>query len=69
MPIAWREEVPGGVEFFSYVNGELCQLTMNDFPDEPLYTLRWREEELDIDDPPLGWTFQKEKDGKKGDNP
>lgn len=58
-PVTWREEVPSGVEFFSYVDGDLCQLTMNDYPDEPLYTLRWKESSLDIDDRPSSWSFEK----------
>lgn len=58
-PVIWREEVPAGVEFFSYVDDDLCQLTMNDYPDEPLYTLRWKESSLDIDDRPSLWTFEK----------
>ena len=59
IPILWNEEMDGGTEFYSYVNGELCQLTLNDYPEEPLYTLRWREFSLDVDDRPFGWSFAK----------
>lgn len=55
--IDWKEEVPGGIQFFSYVEGELCQLTMNDYPDEPMYTLKWKDSTLDMDDLPDGWTI------------
>lgn len=57
-PISWREEVPSGVEFYAYVDGDLCQLTMNDYPDNPLYTLRWHNDSLDIDDHPAAWSFE-----------
>ncbi len=57
--ISWNGEMAGGVEFFAYVDGDLCQLTMNDFPEEPLYTLRWHDEALNIDDAPEGWVFKR----------
>ncbi len=53
--VKWKEEVPGGVEFFAYIDGELCQLRMNDFPDEPLYTLTWKNSQIDLDDRPIKW--------------
>lgn len=55
LKIEWREEIPGGVQFYAYVDGELCQLSMNDYPDEPMYTLRWREYSVGIDDHPPNW--------------
>lgn len=55
--IFWRPEINEGTEFYAYIENELCQLTMNDFPDNPLYTLRWRDYSIDIDDFPEGWTF------------
>ena len=55
--IEWSEEVPGGTQFYAYIDGELCQLTMNDYPDEPLYTLKWKNFSLDLDDRPNGWKF------------
>lgn len=57
IPIVWHQEVAGGCEFYSNVEGELFQLTMNDYPDEPLYTLRWRESSFDLDDRPADWQF------------
>lgn len=53
--ILWKEETPGGTQFYAYVEGHLCQLTMNDYPDEPLYTLKWDDHELDLDDKPCCW--------------
>ena len=55
--VVWREVVPGGVEFHAEVKGHTCKLRMNDFPEEPLYTLIVEGEELDIDDAPKGWSF------------
>jgi hypothetical protein len=55
--IHWKEEVKGGIMFHANVDNDLCLLRMNDYPDEPLYTLSWRDLELDVDDKPEGWTF------------
>ena len=41
--IDWQEKIPDGVQFYAYVDGDFCQLRMNDFPDESLYTLFWRD--------------------------
>jgi hypothetical protein len=54
-PIQWIPEVPGGIEFYAYLEGDLCQLTLNDFPEEPLYTLRWKDASLDFNDRPGCW--------------
>lgn len=53
--IVWREETKRGVQFYAYVDGELCQLRMNDFPQEPLYTVTWKDFSVDLDDRPNGW--------------
>jgi hypothetical protein len=42
------------------VGGEKCQLLMNDFPDEPLYTLKWRGTSLDLDDSPPSWKIPRQ---------
>jgi len=55
--VDWGEVIPGGVEFQAEVEGHLCKLRMNDFPEEPLYTLIVGGEELNIDDVPVGWCF------------
>ena len=39
------------------VDDEGCSLTMNDFPAEPLYTVRWRDQQLDFDDSPQCWSI------------
>lgn len=57
--ISWKDEVAGGIEFYAYVGADLCQLTMNDYPDEPLYTLRWQDKSVELDDRPSGWVLPK----------
>ena len=57
MKIVWREVIPGGVEFIAEVNGEKCHLKMNDFPDQPLYTLTYKGRQVSFDDAPKIWQF------------
>lgn len=52
--IQWRKQ-NDTTRWTDTVGGEPCELTMNDFPDEPLYTVTWRNETLDIDDAPECW--------------
>jgi hypothetical protein len=56
VPIMWLK-TPEKPEWSAMVCNELCHLTMNDFPDEPLYTVTWRGQALDIDDAPPGWVI------------
>ncbi|MBN1959657.1 MAG: hypothetical protein JW841_01815 [Deltaproteobacteria bacterium] len=56
LPIAWKKQADTPV-WSAVVAGESCCLEMNDFPDEPLYTLTWREQSLDIDDKPDIWAI------------
>ena len=53
--IVWIKE-PGVPKWRGLVKGERCELSMNDFPDKPLYTLLWQESRLDIDDHPKKWS-------------
>jgi hypothetical protein len=55
--VVWQEVTPGGVEFVAEVRGHPCKLRMNDFPDEPLYTLSVGGNKIDLDDAPAGWAF------------
>lgn len=36
---------------------EECYLRMNDFPDEPLWTLYYKGESIDFNDTPIFWTI------------
>lgn len=42
------------------IDNEQCTLTMNDFPDEPLYTFRWKDCSIDFDDAPSCWNIPHE---------
>ncbi len=50
----------GKTSWAASVLGEQCELRMNDFPDEPLYTVSWRDERFDIDDLPAHWLIDSE---------
>jgi hypothetical protein len=54
--IAWIN-VPDGPGWHANVDGEECFLTMNNFPDEPLYTVIWRTLRLNIEDAPANWSI------------
>lgn len=54
--IAWVKEV-GRPRWLGQFAGEKCELTMGDFPDEPLYTLAWRGERIEFDNTPPRWTL------------
>ena len=53
--IIWRKAQPSGKGFIAEVDGEKCKLRINDFPDEPLYTLIYKGIEYDFDDAPEIW--------------
>jgi len=54
--IAWVQN-PDRPGWQAIVDDEGCSLTMNDFPAEPLYTVRWRDQQLDFDDSPQCWSI------------
>jgi hypothetical protein len=54
--IQWRKVSDG--QWRATVEALECRLTMNDFPDQPLYTLTVAGSSLDLDAPPTGWTIQ-----------
>lgn len=59
--INWQVNEAADDAFYAYVNGERCELRMNDFPDEPLYTLTYRGQSVDFDDRPQTWTLPRAK--------
>ncbi len=54
--ISWLKRV-GEPKWFARVDGVECHLRMNDFPEEPLYTLEYRGDSLGLDDAPATWTI------------
>lgn len=52
--IQWRRDATSG-GWAASMDGEAYSLQMNDYPDEPLYTVRWRKEAKNLEDLPQGW--------------
>ena len=57
LEITWSRVQAETPKWIAEVGGERCKLRMNDFPDEPLYTVELKGDFLDIDDPPAMWTI------------
>ena len=55
--INWQSVKSERAKFYTYIDGERCELRMNDFPEEPLYTLTFRGQSMDFDDRPQIWTL------------
>jgi hypothetical protein len=53
--IEWQRKPGQAGEWYAVVDGDRCELRMNDFPDEPLLTVRVRGQSLDLEDQPSGW--------------
>ncbi len=53
--ISWIEK-SGKAKWWASCLGKKCELTMNNFPEEPLYTVRCDGESMDIDDLPPNWS-------------
>lgn len=54
--IAWQKISPG--KWTARVNAVEYTLRMNDFPDEPLYTVSSKRLSLTIDDAPKQWKIE-----------
>lgn len=54
--VRWRKVRDG--YWSATVDGEQCALQMNDFPEEPLYTVTVKGGSVDVDDPPRNWTVE-----------
>jgi hypothetical protein len=53
--ITWIATRDDPTLFEAVFNGEHVQLRMNDFPDEPIYTLFVRDKAIDIEEGPQVW--------------
>lgn len=49
--IRWIKPV-GSPRWISTFAGDRCELSLNDFPEEAMFTLYWRGEQVDFDDTP-----------------
>jgi hypothetical protein len=63
--ISWQLVKPGGAKFYAYVDGERCELWLNDFPEKPLYTLVFGGQSIDFDDRPEIWSLPLGQKGKE----
>lgn len=54
--LVWRYE-QDSIRFYisDQYPKEVCKLRMNDFPDEPMWTLFYSGESIDFDDEPKTW--------------
>jgi hypothetical protein len=56
LPVRWRRVRDG--HWSATVNDRDCSLRMNDFPEEPLYTVTVEGVSIDIDDAPRTWSIE-----------
>jgi len=56
--ITWVATKDDPTIFEAFFNGEHVRLRLNDFPDEPLYTLFLRDKAVDIEEGPTAWHLQ-----------
>lgn len=56
LPIRWQRVCEG--HWSATVDDQECALLMNDFPEEPLYTVTVGGRSIDLDDPPPRWTIE-----------
>jgi hypothetical protein len=56
MSLDWKKAAPGRWE--AVAKGTRCTLVMNNFPEEPLYTVAMHGESMDLDDPPPSWRIE-----------
>jgi len=53
--IVWKAVTDDSVDFEAEIAGFKCGLRINDFPDEPHYTIFYKGMEQDFDDAPKIW--------------
>jgi hypothetical protein len=56
LPVVW-EKVNDGF-WRARINDHECLLRMNNFPEEPLYTITAGGSSVDVDDAPAGWKIK-----------
>ena len=55
LPVVWEKVLDG--LWGARVKGTECVLRLNNFPEEPLYTITAGGSSVDVDDAPAGWTI------------
>lgn len=56
LQVHWRKIHDG--QWHGLVNGRDCYLHLNNFPEEPLYTVSVGDRSLDVEDAPHAWTIE-----------
>jgi hypothetical protein len=56
--IVWKRHLTNQRYFYHYIGEKLILLRVNNFPDEPLYTLINNLEIIDMDDKPGKWELE-----------
>lgn len=56
--LKWIATLSDPTFFDTVFEGEHVQIRMNDFPDEPIYTVFFRGEEIDMEESPRKWRLQ-----------
>ncbi len=44
--------------YYAKVENQTLSLRLNDFPEEPLYTLIWKDQSIDLEEKPSLWRFK-----------
>lgn len=58
MPLQWNPSSGDARRFLTErYDEEDCWLQMNDFPDEPLWTVYFKGQAVDLEDTPVIWTI------------
>lgn len=53
--ITWIATNADASLFEAVFHGEHFQLSLNDFPDEPMFTLFFQDKNVDVEESPKGW--------------
>lgn len=54
--ITWTKDTDAS-KWYGHFGGAMCELTLGNFPAEPLYTLVWDNQTLEFDDTPPRWNL------------
>jgi len=62
--IKWHDTPNDEMRFYAVIDGVMCYLTLNDWPDEPKHTLELGDESIDLENTPKLWLLPYQKDKK-----
>ena len=57
--IFWEKQF-GHPVWTTMIDDTKCLLKMNNFPEEPMYSILWKDQQLDFDDAPYLWVIPHE---------